>query len=198
MSLPFAIVGALVCPLIPSAGIRFFYGVLMVVLATFLLFPSGKPDNSPDTDSGKEAIIRPPEKGQTHRYASFHIHKTITALGGFLTGLLSTGIGEVVIPQLIKKGKVPVPVSAATSVAVVIGTFLVAATTHVFYLVGHDGINAIPWNLVCYTVPGVIIGGQIGPRLHGIVAPGKMVRGIALVFGLIGIMMILTVLKAPG
>lgn len=36
-----------------------------------------------------------------------------------MTGMLGVGIGEVVIPQLVKKNGVPVPVAAGTSVLVV-------------------------------------------------------------------------------
>lgn len=36
-----------------------------------------------------------------------------------MTGMLGVGIGEVVIPQLVKKNGVPLPVAAGTSVLVV-------------------------------------------------------------------------------
>lgn len=42
-----------------------------------------------------------------------------TAFGGLMTGMLGVGIGEVVVPQLVKKCGVPVPVAAGTSVLVV-------------------------------------------------------------------------------
>lgn len=42
-----------------------------------------------------------------------------TAFGGLMTGMLGVGIGEVVIPQLVKKNGVPLPVAAGTSVLVV-------------------------------------------------------------------------------
>jgi uncharacterized membrane protein YfcA len=43
-----------------------------------------------------------------------------TMFGGFLTGLLGVGIGEVVMLQLAKRNGVPIPVAAVTSVFVVI------------------------------------------------------------------------------
>jgi len=36
-----------------------------------------------------------------------------------MTGMLGVGIGEVVVPQLVKKNDVPVPIAAGTSVLVV-------------------------------------------------------------------------------
>lgn len=44
-----------------------------------------------------------------------------------------------------------------------------------------------------YTVPGVIIGGQIGTRLQGRFSPEKMEKMFAILFGAIGVAMISTV-----
>jgi uncharacterized membrane protein YfcA len=91
-------------------------------------------------------------------------------------------------------GKIQVPIAAATSVFVVFLTFLAASVTHIYTLINTGGINAVPWHLVCYTIPGVIIGGQIGPRLQGIISQDKMVKGIAFIFLIIGLAMIKTVI----
>ena len=113
----------------------------------------------------------------------------LTGTGSFLTGLLGVGIGEVIMPQLVKRNHVPVPVAAATSVFIVIITIASASFTQVTALIAAGGINAIPWNLVCYTVPAVIIGGQIGPWLQGRIAQRTMERTIAILFGVIGLSM---------
>jgi uncharacterized membrane protein YfcA len=99
------------------------------------------------------------------------------------------GIGEVIIPQLVKRNHVPVAVAAATSVFAVIVTIASASFTQVTALISAGGVNAIPWNVVCYTIPAVIIGGQIGPWLQGRIAQRTMERVIAVLFGLIGIAM---------
>jgi uncharacterized membrane protein YfcA len=44
----------------------------------------------------------------------------------------------------------------------------------------------VPWNLLVYDIPGVLIGGQIGPRLQGKIAPHVMRRAIAVLFVLLG------------
>ncbi len=111
-------------------------------------------------------------------------------LGGFITGLMSIGIGEVVMPQLVKSCKVPVPVAAATSVLVVIVTVASASFTHISTLISEGGFEAVPWHLVMYTIPGVIIGGQIGSRLQGRVSSEKMEKIFGILFAVIGISMI--------
>ena len=113
----------------------------------------------------------------------------MTTIGGFLTGLLGVGIGEVIMPQLVKRNHVPVPVAAATAVFIVIVTIASASFTQVTALMAAGGSNASPWNLVCYTIPAVIIGGQIGPWLQGRIAQRTMEKSIAILFGIIGVAM---------
>lgn len=112
-----------------------------------------------------------------------------TGIGGFLTGLLGVGIGEVVMPQLVKVNKIPVAVAAATSVFTVIVVVASASFTQISSLIAHGGMNAVPWNVVVYTIPAVIIGGQIGPRLQGKVSQRAMEKGIAYLFLVIGVAM---------
>lgn len=70
------------------------------------------------------------------------------------------------MPQLVKRNRVPIPVVAATSVLTVIVVVAAASFAQISALIAAGGVNAVPWNLVAYTIPGVIIGGQIGPRLQ--------------------------------
>jgi uncharacterized membrane protein YfcA len=76
--------------------------------------------------------------------------------------------GEVIVPQLVKISKVPAPVAAATSVLVVLINAVAAAGTQISELSSSGGglQNAIPFHLVLYTIPGVIVGGQLAPRLQ--------------------------------
>jgi uncharacterized membrane protein YfcA len=73
-----------------------------------------------------------------------------------------------------------------------------ASFAQVTALIAAGGTNAIPWNLVCYTIPAVIIGGQIGPWLQGRIAQRTMEKAISILFGIIGLAMGWIVLRAPG
>ena len=129
--------------------------------------------------------------GRVYNYRVPHQGKgaLATGIGGFLTGLLGVGIGEVVMPQLVKRNQVPIPVAAATSVFVVIVVVASASFTQITTLIAQGGLNSIPWNVVIYTIPAVIIGGQIGPHLQGKVSQRSMEKGIGYLFFLIGIAM---------
>jgi len=111
-----------------------------------------------------------------------------------MTGMVSVGMGELLMPQLVRRLEIPLPVAAATSVLVVVCVFLAAAASHVLRMLEAGGASGIPWSLLVYTVPGVVIGAQIGPRLQGRLPDVTMVRLIALFFTAIGLIMGLTVL----
>ena len=89
----------------------------------------------------------------------------------------------------------PIPVAAATSVLTVIVAAAAASFAQISALIAAGGVNAVPWHLVAYTIPGVIIGGQIGPRLQGKVSHDTMERAIAILFFVIGIAMFVLVFR---
>ena len=60
------------------------------------------------------------------------------------------------------------------------------------------GIESIPWNLVMFTIPGVIIGGQIGGKLSGKISSGTVEKSIVVIFLIIGTLMSLAVLVKIG
>jgi len=156
ISVPVAILGALCAHLVDPALIRFLYGLLVLIIAGILLRGHGVKNNKkkrPDDDSSFDRTIESSD-GIRYRHNLYKARIFPTGVGGFLTGFLAAGIGEVVMPQLIKKGRVAVPVAAATSILVVIITVMSASFTHITTLISAGGLQAVPWNLVCYTIPG--------------------------------------------
>ena len=192
-TIPLAIIGALISAHLAADLIRFLYGLMMLILVFYFLRRRDAIKNE-TSNTGKIQLTS--RNGVVYVYNHFIPKKLSILIGGFFTGLLSTGVGEVTMPQLVKEGKIPVPVAAATSVFIVIATFFFASITHVSHLIKHGGIEAVPWHLVCYTIPGVIIGGQIGPRLQGRFSRPSMIKGISLVFFLVGLAMIWTTLRS--
>lgn len=173
-------------------GLRGAYAILMFALMYVLIRRQNSIGKSaPDRDLTRETRNIVGRDGTTYSYAAPRqgIGAIATGIGGFLTGLLGVGIGEVVMPQLAKRNKLPFPVAAATSVFVVIIVFAAASFTQISLLVAAGGFAAVPWNVVVYTVPAVIIGGQIGPRLQGKISPRAMEKAIGSLFAVIGIAM---------
>ncbi len=97
--------------------------------------------------------------GYLRRFANYSIGGTFQGLAGF-------GIGELGIISMLNT-KVPVRVAIGTNHIVVALTAILASLVHVFGggLVGGHSLSlaSTPWNMVVFTVPATVIGGQIAP-----------------------------------
>jgi len=89
--------------------------------------------------------------------------RAIAGMGGLFVGMISTGLGELNDYFLLRQCRVPSKVSVATSVFVVAITALADAGGHLFRFVqsGGDVLGTVA-SIVVFTVPGVIIGAQLG------------------------------------
>jgi hypothetical protein len=200
VAVPIAILGALLSQSVDANLLKGTYAVLMAILSVILLRRPASVEGTPTigAEARSAGAASAPEvrelksrDGTRYRYAAPRqgLGAVATGIGALLTGMVSVGIGEVIMPQLVKRHRVPVPVAAATSVLIVIATVTAASLAQVTALIAEGGVEAVPWNLVMYTIPGVIIGGQIGPRAQGKVSETFMVRAIAFLFALICVAM---------
>lgn len=182
VAVPVAIAGALTASLVHDSVLLASYSLLVAVLAV-VMWRNRAPVHGLEGPAGPTNTIID-SRGHEYKYHEPRLGPgdyALTGLGAFLTGMVSVGIGEVTISKLTRKG-LPIAVAAATSVLVVIVTVLFASTTLVVQLIKEGGWTAVPWNLLVYDIPGVLIGGQIGPRLQGKVAPHTMRRAISVLF----------------
>lgn len=103
----------------------------------------------------------------------------IAALGGLFKGMIATGLGELDDDFLLERCRVPSRVSVATSVFVVLYTTLAASLGHLvrFGLAGGYGLTTV-LSLLIFTVPGVILGGQLGPWLISRMPQRAFERGL--------------------
>jgi uncharacterized membrane protein YfcA len=211
VSIPFAIAGALIVfwagERLNEDYIKAAYGVIMLIIAIILFRQVAHGDDDPvgadaDGKNNQGKNHRPlrtikARNGTVYTYKAPRQGRGVfaTAIGGLLTGTVGVGMGEVMIPQLVKRNRVPVAVAAATSVLIVIVTVAAASFTLIYQLIQAGGVNAVPWHLVAYTIPAVIIGGQIGPALQGRVEQRAMERAIGILFVIIAAAMIWIVIR---
>ena len=73
--------------------------------------------------------------------------------------MLSISMGEWLVPMLRTKLSMKMNSSIVTSIAIIFGTCIAAATAHQL-MGGQAELGVVLW-----AAPGVIIGGQIGPRI---------------------------------
>jgi uncharacterized membrane protein YfcA len=115
-----------------------------------------------------------------------------SGIGAFLTGLISTGVGEATLPTLVRRSRFPVPVAAASSTLVVAATVVGAALTHLVQLANEGGFTAIPWNLIVWGVPGAMIGATAGTHLQGQVSERATRLFFSGLFAAIGVTFLLS------
>lgn len=107
----------------------------------------------------------------------------LSGIGALFMGMVSTGLGEMNGYFLLQRCRVPSKVSVATSVFVVAVTALIASVGHFvkFVQIGGETLTTV-FSIVIFTVPGVILGGQIGSRIASRIPQRSLEIGLAIIF----------------
>ncbi len=115
--------------------------------------------------------------------------RLIAGIGGLFVGLISTGLGELDEYFLVQRCRVPSKVSVATSVFVVAFTALSASAGHLvrFVQAGEETLTTVA-SIVVFTVPGVILGGQLGSRVSDRMPQRALERGLGILFVLVALL----------
>ena len=227
ISAPSALVGAILARFVCEnvLALRWVYSALMIGLAVYLWISGHNSKSSTvvgkssdgkvqrDIESVASAISKKDGskatmKSLTARNGTEYIYLDIdlpnskslyasTIFGSVLTGMLGVGIGEVVLPQLMRRKLMPLPVAAGTSVCIVVVTALTAAVVQ-FLSLAHEtliagdisasGVHVVPWELVVWTIPGVVVGGQLASYVASkrVFKDEHIVRFASILFGSIG------------
>lgn len=145
--------------------------------------------------SGSTANLAPDEStvvrasdGRMYRCASDRrpaVARLLTSLAAGLTGLVGISIGEVTSTRLMLRLQWPARVAVGTSVGVVLPTVVTAGMIQAA-LLNRTGLG-IRWNLLLWTVPAVLIGGQVAPQVTRLVPERRLKHGIAALFLMLAI-----------
>lgn len=197
IAVPTAVLAASQLTLSPIV-LKFCYTALMLGLSFFLLKGEGteggdvsiEREGIESDDDSDTQVLKLDSDGKEYTFSRVGLVSTTsvisTIVGASLTGVLGVGIGEVVLPQLLRK-QYPVAIAAASSTMIVTFTALSSAVIQLSQLMSSEaGLEAIPINLVCFMIPGVLIGGQIASRLQGRIEQCVLQRAIGALFGVIG------------
>jgi hypothetical protein len=160
-ALPGVILGVILGRLIHSDWLVFFLGAASLATALVFVWAREDYDFQPATSVSFKDLLP---------------HIWAPPLFSVLTGLLSVGVGDFLVPLL--RARVGMKMEAAIGVCLVIMTInaTVAAIAQISL-----GVVA-PMGIVVWALFGVLIGGQIGPRLAGVI-PDQTLKEI-FIYGL--------------
>jgi len=144
IALPGIATGAFIFRVLKPSHLEMILGIL--IMTTAFLFVSS---NQKYDDLGKPRT----EIKKAYRYS------WIALLVSIGSGMLSTGMGEWLIPVMKSKLSLKMSNAIATCIFLTFGICFFAALIHLM-MGGKADISIVLWG-----VPGVIIGGQIGPRI---------------------------------
>jgi uncharacterized membrane protein YfcA len=142
-------------------------------------------------------VTRVDREGDTYQYSwSGYLERFLNySVGGTFQGLAGFGVGELgIISQL--RTEVPTRIAIGTNHIVVASTAIIASVVHVFggsFIPGGHAMSiaSTPWNMVVFTVPATVTGGQIAPYVSNALDTDTIQTGIAGLFTVISIALFL-------
>ena len=200
VTIPMALVGTWVAGLVAADILKGILGAgLFVVAASFLRAPEPRDIERQEKaiedhyggDKAETCLVTRDGERICYTVCNRTEGRALAGVGALFLGMISTGLGELNGYFLLRRCWVPSRVAVATSVFVVAVTALLASTGHFikFAQAGGETLGTV-LSLVIFTVPGVIIGGQIGPLLAGRISQHTLERGLAALFILVATLMI--------
>ena len=191
-TVPAAVAGVVVAHYVSADLLKVVLGMgLFAVAISFLRAPDEETEAQLDTlahesaDTAETCLVTAEGEEICYTVCNTTEGRLISGIGGLFVGMVSSGLGELNGYFLLQRCRVPSSVSVATSVFVVAITALIASTGHV-YGVAQGGLPGLTTmgNLLLFTVPGVVLGAQLGPEVAKRVPDRVMEIGLGLLFTL--------------
>ena len=195
ITIPMALLGTLAANWVEPDILKVVLGVgLFAVAISFLRTPEHRDvamlDHAIEQEYGVEKGETCLTTGEGEKICYTVCNRTegrlIAGVGGLFVGLISTGLGELNGYFLLQRCRVPSRVSVATSVFIVALTALTASVGHFvrFAQTGGEVLTTV-LSIVIFTVPGVILGAQLGSRVASHIPQKVMERGLGVLFILV-------------
>ena len=201
-AVPAAIVGSLSADVFPADVLKTIFAVGIIFIGSQLYQSYRREererldqDTEEDARQDYESVLRD-RAGREYRYTVCNKNqgRMFAAIGGAFLGMISVGLAELQEYHLVGRCRVPSPVAVGTSVFVVVVSVLIASLGHFYHFVteADSTILSQVLNIIVFTVPGVLIGGQIGPLLQARLNPDVVKVGMSFLFVGVGVFMLST------
>ncbi|WP_263842007.1 sulfite exporter TauE/SafE family protein [Salinibacter sp.] len=172
-TVPAAVAGVVIAHFADADILKVILGMgLFAVAVSFLRAPDDEMEATlenmahEDPDEAETCLVTAEDEEICYTVCNTTEGRLISGIGGLFVGMVSSGLGELNGYFLLQRCRVPSSVAVATSVFVVAITALIASVGHIFQ-VAQGGLTGLATmgRLLLFTVPGVVIGAQLGPEL---------------------------------
>ena len=197
-ALPAAAAGSLMADRVSGPVLRQVFGIVSIFVA-WRVYASRRDRartapiaRRPGEDEPSRVLVDRSGKQYRYRVCRPVEGTTFTAVGAALLGMISVGLAELQGHHLIVRCRMPTPVAVATTVFVVATAVSAASVGHMysFMVLADEGTLSQVARILAFTVPGVLIGGQIGPWVQTRLSPDLVKLGIALLLFTVGMAML--------
>jgi hypothetical protein len=148
----FGLIGAMVSKILPQSIIFAWLGIS----AIFLFYVNIKKALK------KKKIIKDYKNENVIKYK--FLGSVLNSIGGFMTGLIGVGLGEVNNYYFLSKNKLSIPFASGNSVFLIAFTAFICSIFNVIYFsetLPPDKIKEV-YSILIFAVPSVVIGARIG------------------------------------
>ncbi len=191
VSVPLAVVGSLLAGFAPETVLKLLLGFgLLFIAVTFIRHHDPEVEDA-EIAAGvgvvqpaiRRRIVTADDQIYDYELCRLQEGRIGAGIGGLLVGLISTGLGEANSYSLVKRCRIPSRIAIAVSVVTVAVTALAASVTHLInFIQTPDADVALIASIVVFTIPGVIIGGQLGPMITGRVPERALIGCVGWLF----------------
>lgn len=192
-TIPGSIIGVLIVKYIPLHLFNIIFGLLLVVLATYLFINHDKPKTSATASDKLSKGLRThhltDKQGEHFTYTyNQTIGIIISILVGFLSPLLGIGGGIIHVPAMVQWLQFPVYVATATSHFILAIMSTVSVIVHIFQGSYSDRhVLRMVIALCIGVVPGAQAGAYISHKIH----TKTIIKTLAACLGLVGVRILL-------
>lgn len=188
-TIPGSIIGVFVTTMIPRGQFDVLFGILLILLAFFLFFKSGK-------RKGKSKELRTIKSGYTFQrkkdkngviYEYAYSIKTgiiISLFIGFFSPLFGIGGGIIHVPAMTEILYFPVHIATATSQFVLGVMAMISVCVH-YFQGSYDNPEVV--RLMILLGIGVVPGSLLGARLSTLIKGGVIIKVLAISLAIIGL-----------
>jgi uncharacterized membrane protein YfcA len=191
-TIPGSILGVLTVQYIPQQSFNTMIGLLLVVLASYLIYKNAtpKPILSPAIiKKGCQEHILTDHSGITYQYTYNPVYgNLVSLLVGYISPLLGIGGGIIHVPAMVNWLKFPVHIATATSHFILAVMATVSVITHAFQGTYNDPQIL---HMILFIAIGVVPGAQLGALLSHKIKSNVILQVLAICLAVVGIRILL-------